>query len=365
MTVLPNFPKVSQLSNITSDGEASENREFDCVPASIAACILWYEGKSQWDNSINPDMLKDAAYGESYSNNGTAASAYIPICGKLGYKLYEVQASNNTQLVTLAHQYIQSQKPVVFTEPDPYASVPGWSHVCVFHADRPGYLTCLDPYIAQDIERPDQTWEEMLLFGSIWIVEPLATNHSTVNPPQNGDILPLLQLTDPMGKYFVQIASTRWHCPQTNNDIAYAHLDFYRQYQGILGLPRTGEIYLAQFPGTAIQVYERGIAAYDPDDKIPNEKPPGSGNVYLLHIDSGVGQQIIAKPLLAELQNQVANFQGQIKNLQSQITVLEEQNATLSDTSELQTKLASYETAIKTIINALLPVENQLEGKTA
>lgn len=340
MVALQNFPVVSQLSNVTSDGRSSENSGFNCVPASIGAAILYYQGKTQWDETINPDHLKDLAYGEAYRNDGTDAEQYIPIVQKLGYKLYSVQG-DNSKLVQLAHQYIQSGIPFLFTESDPYSRNPGWSHVCVMHAERPGYLTCLDVYTAQNIERPDQSWETMFWFGAIWPVEKI----NGVNE------LNMLQLTDPMGKYFAQVASTRWHCPQTNNDIAYAILDFYRKYEGILGLPRTGEIYLAQFPGTALQVFERGIAAYDPDDKIPNEKPPGSDATYLLHIDSGTGQQIIAKPLLVELQ-------GQVAKLQSQITALEDEKSQLPDVAALQTKLVAYETAIKTIINALLPVES-------
>lgn len=327
------------------------NGGYDCVEASVGSALLYYMGLTQWTEEINPDAIKIAAYGIDYTG-GTSAARLIPYCEKLGYKLYSVQG-DNVRLVQLAHEYIQAGKPVIFTQPDTYSSNPGFSHVEAFFSERPGYLTSLDPYIARPVERPDQTWESLLWFGEIWIVEPL-------HPVSHGDSeLPMLQLTDPMGKYFVQVASTRWHCPQTNNDIAYAHLDFYRKYEGIFGLPRTGEIYLAQFPGTAIQVYERGIAAYDPDDKIPHEKPPGAGTVYLLHIDSGTGQQIIAKPLLVELQTQVTSMQGQVKNLQGQITLLEEQNASLSDTSALQTKLASYETAIRTIIDALLPIEHQ------
>src|SRR5215469_4875173 len=171
MSQLQGFPLVSQLTPITSDGRPSENAQFDCVPASIGAGILWYEHKSQWDSSINPDLLKDQAYGEALQNSGTAAIAYVPVVAKMGYTLSAIDG-DPALLVQQAHEQLALQHPIIFTEPDPYVpSSYGWSHVCVFYADAPGELTALDPYIAKAVTRSDAEWQQMLLFNQIWILE--------------------------------------------------------------------------------------------------------------------------------------------------------------------------------------------------
>jgi hypothetical protein len=163
-------------------------------------------------------------------------------------------------------------------------------------------------------------------------------------PSINQGDLQLLQLSDPMGKFFVDKSAPnapRWHCVHTNVDIAYAHLSFYRKYEGIFGLPLTGEIYLASLPGTAIQVYERVIAIYDPKKTVDN--PPGAGSVYLLHIDSGVGQEIVAKPLVTELNNQIAALKAQI--------------ASNPDVTALQSKLAALQAGLHTLENSIISLE--------
>ena len=157
----------------------------------------------------------------------------------------------------------------------------------------------------------------------------------------------MLQLTDPMGKYYVNVPDTngtRWHCPSTGYDIAYALLDFYRQRNGEYGLIRSGEIYLQQYPGTAIQYTERAIMAYDPEHVIDN--PPGAGACYLLHIDAGIGQQAIAKPLLAALTAQVSDLQAQITTLQDELSKAGDTSALQAQIADLTTKLASAKQAV-------------------
>ena len=356
MAILKAFPLVSQKTTTTSDGRPSENSLFDCVPASIGAALLWYQGKSSWDSSINPDRLKDAAYGENYTG-GTAAAAYTGICKQLGYNLYPINGSAD-QLLQKAHELIRSGKPVIITEPDPYVSTSlGWSHVCVLYAEAPGNLTAMDPFIAAPIQRSDSQWTALLEFNQIWVVEPL---------PNTGE-LHMLTLADPMGQFFADLGGSRWHCKDTSVDLSFGHLEYYRRYEGIFGLPLTNELYLSQLPGTAIVVYERAIAIYDPDHKVDNQ--PGAGSVYLMHINSGVGQQIVAKPLLVELQAQIDQFKQQVQNLLSlktdndqlqqevhdltqQLQQAKEQPAPVPDTTELdtlKTRIASYQAALHQI----------------
>lgn len=345
MSILTKFPMVSQLTSKTSDGKPSENAPFDCVPASIGAAILWYQGKTQWDDTINPDRLKDAAYGEAYTG-GTAAAAYINVCKSLGYNLYPING-NPTELVQKAHELIDTGIPVVFTEPDPYVNPAlGWSHVCVWYASGPGNLTALDPYIAAPIQRTDAQWANLVQFNQIWVVETTGGLH-------------MLQLTDPMGKYFTDAGGSVWHCPSKNVNLGYGHLAFFRQHEGIFGLPLINEVHLSVLPDpvNTIMIYECAIAMYDPAHKFDNR--PGSGDVYLVHIDGGIGQQIIAKPLLAALQTQIDSMKQQITDLQSQRDQLKQsvdtlnqeidqlkQQPTQAEIDVLSTRLASYQNAM-------------------
>lgn len=180
-------------------------------------------------------------------------------------------------------------------------------------------------------------WSELFQF--------LNNNHST-----SGDELSMLSLTDPIGQHFIEQASGRWHCKETDVDLVYALLSFYRMYGGLLRLPLTNELYLKQYPDTAIQVFEGGIAAYDPKHII--DAPAGAGPVYLLKISEGIGQQIIAKPLLAELQAQVSSLGNQLASAKAEV-------ANKPDVSALETELASAKAAF----NSIEAVLAQQKGK--
>lgn len=167
-------------------------------------------------------------------------------------------------------------------------------------------------------------------------------------PGQTGGIEPMLQLLDPMGKFFTSnAAGDRWHCTKTNQDIAYALLTFYRQHNGEFGLPVTGEIYLQQFPNTAIQYCERAIMVFD--NKHIIDQPPSAGDCYLLHIDSGIGQQAIAKPLLATLQAQADTLAKQVASLTDDLAQAQQKpdtSALEAQIADLTTKLTAYQQAI-------------------
>lgn len=308
--ILEHFPMVSQLSEITSDGKPSDNAQFDCVAASIGACILWYQGKQQWDERVNPDRLKDAVYGESYQG-GTAAQAYTAICQKLGFTLTSYNG-NPGAMVIEAHKQLREGHPVIFTEPDPYVSASlGWTHVCVFYGETANGLIALDPYIAKPISRTDAEWTSILQFNQIWI---LLRKEEDV----------ILDISMPViATHFSQIDADHWRCKATGKIIQFGILDWYRSngakpYGGfsILGLPKSNEQPLQG--GKAVrQFYERGVAVYDPDNLYG--KPEGSGDVYLLQLyDGGPGTdpaiadleaQIATPALVASLQTKIANAQ--------------------------------------------------------
>jgi hypothetical protein len=266
---------VSQLTQITSDGRPSEDAQFDCVPASIGAGILYLLGKSQWDTAVNPDLLKDAAYGENWKNMGTAASAYVPICQKLGFNLRHLDGTPSA-LVSEAHNQLSTGHPVIFTEPDPYVSASlGWSHVCVFYSEAPGLLTAMDPYIARPVQRTDQEWEGLLEFNQIWVLEKLDVSIDIHTPGMSND--------------FEELDAHHWRRKSANSSgghpvIQFGLLENYKKYgnsglcgRQFLGLPESGEITLG--PNKVKQYYQFGCLCWDNGKIYPlavyDESSPG------------------------------------------------------------------------------------------
>lgn len=286
MPVLHNFPMVSQLTQITSDGRPSENAQFDCVPAAIGAAILWYQGKSQWDDTVNPDKMKDQAYGEGLRNSGTAATAYIDFCAMQGCRLFPFNGSP-AELVAEIHRQITLEHPVIFTEPDPYVSNSyGWSHVCVFYGEGPGYLMAMDPYIARPVHRNDQEWINLLLYNQIWIVEPLEVD-VTIDIKTPG-----------VSEHFTEDASGRWTCKSNGKTIHGGILEFYKSFgnsdlNGLtwLGIPRSFEIPLqGRGPGAVKQFFEKAVVEWS------------NNKVQLLPLyDGGPGTD----PRIADYQKQI------------------------------------------------------------
>jgi hypothetical protein len=257
MAILQGFPMVSQLTQVTSDGRPSENAQFDCVPAAIGAGLLWFEGKTAWDTEINPDLLKDAVYGEAWKQQGTAASAYVSFCQSRGVRLYAVNVTP-AQLVVEAHKHIQQGHPVMFTEPDRYVSSSlGWSHVGVFYSEEAGFLTAMDPYIARPVRRTDSEWTQLLLFNQIWILE------------RSGEDVPKILSIAEVASDFKELDAHHWQCinpnaPYTGKVIQYALLDNYKTYgnsglcgRQFLGLPCSNELYIGK--DDVVQFYQFGV----------------------------------------------------------------------------------------------------------
>ncbi len=129
---------------------------------------------------------------------------------------------------------------------------------------------------------------------------------------KGGEIDPMLQPTDPYAQqFFSNFSDQRWHCKQTNFDVAFSILAFYRSLNGALRLPISPEFVIVQ--GVTAQAFEGGIVAYDPSRKLDN--PPYAGDCYLVHINTGPGQQIIARALVDPLNKQIAALQEQLKQL--------------------------------------------------
>ena len=113
----------------------------------------------------------------------------------------------------------------------------------------------------------------------------------------------MLDLNDSVVKlFFIDGGNGTWKCKNgvcLEGEIS----TFYRSNGGpyLFGIPLTNEIHLPQYPNTAIVPCERAMIAFDPERKI--DAPPSNGPCYLLHIDSGVGQQLLLQRLNAVIQS--------------------------------------------------------------
>lgn len=150
-------------------------------------------------------------------------------------------------------------------------------------------------------------------------LDPISRAHCPGNYPWN-ELWAFLEQGGSMleitatGGYFTDLGNNVWRCPKTGYVVGHGILDFYRRYGGdalfgltYLGLPLSNEIPIdaQKYPGVVLQRFERGVVCWDPGHQIDN--PPGSGPAYLMHLDSGPGQD----PRIATLQQQVAALQKQ------------------------------------------------------
>lgn len=306
MTSLPNFPILNQLADTNEI-----NREFDCVPTSIAACLEYLLGKP-----FDGAAIKDAVYGNEYQG-GTAAVKYVDYCKAQGVRLFPLSGTG-AQMVAAIRAQIEARHPSIGTEPDPYANPAlGWSHVVAFFkCDEPrGTLSCADPFGGHIVTLSDGEWAQRLLYNQVWVLE-VELMQIDLN------MLEVAAHFDDVG-----VTGNQWHCKATGKVIQFAILNFYRAFGGValcglsfLGLPLSNEVPIAGLPGAVRQNFERGVLVYDPTHK--NDNPPGVGAVYLAHLYSGVGQD----PRIAELQALAASLQQQLNSapdvaaLQAQLT---------------------------------------------
>ena len=125
-----------------------------------------------------------------------------------------------------------------------------------------------------------------------------------------GDMGNMLDLTDPVVQtYFTDGGNGSWKCKKNGVLLFGGNLTFYRSHGGLalFGLPLANEMHLPQYSGTAIVPCERALIVYDPGRKIDNS--PIEGPCYLLHIDSGVGQQLLAQQASSVVQQLTEKMQ--------------------------------------------------------
>ncbi len=137
-------------------------------------------------------------------------------------------------------------------------------------------------------------------------------------PPPQEDTVKTIDLTDPTVASHFTGGSDIWQCKDNGFIVGHGILGFYQKFGGealcgltYLGLPTSNETAVAGHPGVVYQRFERGVLAYDGGHTIDN--PPGSADVYLMHIDSGLGQD----PRITQLQSQITDLQVQVNQLKN------------------------------------------------
>ena len=179
LAVLPNFPFKDQLSEATTDGYPPENARFDCVATSFAAAIQYYDG-----GYVSGDELKDAEYGQSYKDAGTALRRYVDDATDLARSKYHVTAipysnTNTIWLVGRIHTWLKQGYPVIATIPSQWgnsypmatlAHPPFSTHVIVFYGEIDGGLEAMNPWKSYHHQGSDAYWQGRLCEGQIWAV---------------------------------------------------------------------------------------------------------------------------------------------------------------------------------------------------
>lgn len=106
--------------------------------------------------------------------------------------------------------------------------------------------------------------------------------------PTQGGIMSIDLSNPTVAAYFDLVNNNQWQCKENGYIIHGAILAYYQSLGGnafcgltYLGLPKSNEIPL-DADGNVMQIYERGLAYYDPQHTFDN--PPGAGSVYHAHV---------------------------------------------------------------------------------
>lgn len=148
----------------------------------------------------------------------------------------------------------------------------------------------------------------------------LAAFPSTIQP--SGEIM--IDLSNAtVASHFTGDAN-QWTCKETTFSIHGEILGFYCKFGGdnlcgltYLGLPLSNEKPVPNNHGVVYQEFERGVLAFDPNHVI--DSPPGSGRVYTMHIDKGLGMD----PRVGQLATQNAALTNQLTTLQGEVAAVQ------------------------------------------
>jgi len=175
----------------------------------------------------------------------------------------------------------------------------------------------------------------------------------------HGEDMIMLEINQGIARNFQDLGNNVWLCKPNNVRFIGDNLKYWRKHEGAGGLPLTSELEIAPYKGTKLVVCERWIQVYDPtktDGKrvIDNPPIPSGDTVYLLHIDSGLGQGIIAKSLVASLNSQIASLKNELAAANAALDN-ERKNGTVAQIDALTRQLDSYHKALQVVYTTVLP----------
>jgi hypothetical protein len=274
MSRLNNYPFVNQ-NNIwdTTDNRPAENAQWDCVPASISSAIQYLTGVH-----VSPDEMKDQAYGESWVNSGTAASAFIGIAKNHGVNLYSKTYPTYDAMIVGIKQEIDNNHPVIFTRDDPYYSDPRATHVSVIYAYDASTLTVMDPFGGFSFNASYDEMKTHFRETTIWISAKIGEDMLDVSSPLVRD-------------FYTQIDDNTWLNKKNNIKMYGAILKYARSTNFACRLNTTGEISY----GKAVRyvICEAGIIVYDPGNELGGKPPMAISDCYMMMLDTALAKQIL------------------------------------------------------------------------
>ena len=364
---------------------------IDALVVKIAdGSYRWYGGLSGYQSikkAIQAEGVGVIPYTYSYGNKYNALDSEIDILISYmqdsGVVVADMEVEWNEQIGWASHlcSRMQSQSGVflVSTWADP--SLQNWSSVlqalnpCVgaympqqynnylgsFWRDFGG--VCLQPTLdmTQDFGPNDPVAlaaaasQQGCSAISIWYYETAAANPALLDQilaafpkstQQQENTMSTIDLSNPtVAQYFSATNDPAvWQCKKTGFLLGHGILSFYQKFGGdalcgltYLGLPTSSESSVAGHNGVVYQRFERAVLCYDPQHVI--DSPPQAGDVYVMHIDSGVGQD----PRIAQLQATIAQLQQPAATLQQINGIVTQANTALAQAS---TAIAEVGTAL-------------------
>lgn len=350
---------------------------------------LWYGGMSGFRSIASTIISRGVGcipYMYSYCNKFGALDAEIDILLALmkehGAVVMDGETEWNGEITAASHlaSRVQGQSGVflVSTWADP--SLQNWSSVlqalnpCVSAYMPQQYNTylgsfwrefgaCLQPTLdmTQDFGTNDPValasaaYRQGCSAISIWYYETAVANSALLDQilaafpktiEQQENTMSTIDLSNPtVAQYFSATNDPAvWQCKKTGFLLGHGILGFYQKFGGdalcgltYLGLPTSNETSIADHPGVVYQRFERAVLCYDPQHVI--DSPPQAGGVYVMHIDSGVGQD----PRIAQLQAQIVTLQQPASTLQQINGIVTQANTALAQAS---TAIAEVGTAL-------------------
>lgn len=379
------------LSQFQQAAQFAQQMGFDCVLVKVAdGGNRWYGSLAGWQN-IRKAILAEGvgaipytySYGNAYGALDTEIDLLIEYMRDCGVVIADMEDKWNGQIAWAQHLCARMQSVpgtfLVSTWADPNEQ--SWSGV--IEALNP----CVNAYMPQQysdwlagrwaefgadgakliqptmiigqsfgpndpVANARAAYEQGHTAISIWYYElcvantqltaqildafPVTSSTHSPTPPTPEETIVITLKSPNVGNYYVAAPNGRWRCTKTGATIGGAILAFYCKFGGdrlcgltYLGLPLTNEIGVGN--GRVIQFFERGVLVYDPQHTI-DSPVGGADSVYLMHIDRGEGQQLVAKTLIDPLNKDIADLQVKVDALQNnaQLQAMEKALAEIS-----------------------------------